>query len=94
VGLFTALLTLPLAPVRGVVWVADQMTQEAERQLYDESSIRAELLQLELDAEEGVLSDEEIRSREDELLERLAISRARQAWPAPDSQPIPFEEND
>jgi Gas vesicle protein G len=75
VGLFTGLLTLPLAPVRGVVWVADQLTQEAERQLYDEDRIRAELLQLELDAEDGKLSEEEIRSREDELLERLAVSQ-------------------
>jgi Gas vesicle protein G len=76
VGLFTGLLTLPLAPVRGVVWVADQVAQEAERQLYDEDRIRAELLQLELDAEDGKLSEAEIRSREDELLERLAVSQA------------------
>lgn len=76
-GLFTGLLTLPLAPVRGVAWIADQVVEEAERQLYDEDRIRAELLQLELDAEDGKLSEEEIRSREDELLERLAVSQAR-----------------
>lgn len=78
-GLFTGLLTLPLAPVRGVVWVAEQVAQEADRQLYDEGRIRSELLQLELDAEEGRLSEEEIRSREDELFERLAVSQARAA---------------
>ena len=39
-GLFTGLLTLPLAPVRGVVWVAEQVAQEADRQLYDEDRIR------------------------------------------------------
>jgi hypothetical protein len=76
-GLFTGLLTLPLAPVRGVVWVADQLVEEAERELYDETRIRSELLQLELDAEDGNLSEEEIRSREDELLERLAVSQSR-----------------
>jgi hypothetical protein len=79
VGLFTGLLTLPLAPVRGVVWVADQVTGEAERQLYDEGSIRAELLGLELAAEDGTLTEQEIREREEELLERLAISYARRA---------------
>jgi hypothetical protein len=29
-GFFTGLLTLPLAPVRGVVWVADQLMEVAE----------------------------------------------------------------
>jgi hypothetical protein len=76
-GLFTGLLTLPLAPVRGVVWVADQMAQEAERQLYDEDRIRSELMQLELDAEDGQLSEAEVRTKEDELFERLAVSQAR-----------------
>ena len=32
-GLFTGLLTLPLAPVRGVVWIAEQVTDEVDRQL-------------------------------------------------------------
>lgn len=76
-GLFMGLLTLPLAPVRGVVWVTEQLVEEAERQLYDEDRIRAELLQLELDYDEGLLDDEELRRREDELMERLAIGQAR-----------------
>ena len=32
-GLFTGLLTLPLAPVRGTMWVAEQLMAEAERRL-------------------------------------------------------------
>lgn len=76
-GLISGLLTLPLAPVRGVVWVAEQVTEEAERQLYDEERIRAELLQLELEAEEGRLGEEERERMEDELFERLAIAQAR-----------------
>jgi hypothetical protein len=75
-GLFTALLTLPIAPVRGVVWVAEQVTEEAERQLYDEDRIRGELLQLELDANEGKIDEEEQRRLEDELFERLAVAQA------------------
>ena len=35
-GLFTGLLTLPLAPVRSTVWVAEELADEAERQLRDE----------------------------------------------------------
>jgi len=78
-GLFTGLLTLPLAPVRGVVWVADQVAQEADRRLYDEASIRAELWQLELEAEDGQLDEAERLAREDELLERLAASKREPA---------------
>ncbi len=76
-GLFTGLLTLPLAPVRGVVWVAEQLVEESERRLYDEGSIRAELLDLELQVADGELGPEEARARENELLDRLAISQAR-----------------
>jgi gas vesicle protein GvpG len=77
VGLFTSLITLPLAPVRGTAWVAQQVAEEAERQLYDESNIRRELLQLELDHEAGMVEDEDYVQRSDALLERLAQSRKR-----------------
>jgi hypothetical protein len=80
-GLFSALLTLPLAPVRGVVWVAEQVAEEADRQLYDEDRIRAELLQVELDADEGRLGEEERRALEDRLFERMAVAQARAASP-------------
>jgi hypothetical protein len=76
-GLFTGLLTLPLAPVRGVVWVAEQVAEEADRQLYDEDRIKAELVQLEIESEEGRLGDEERQLMEDELFERLAVAQAR-----------------
>ena len=75
-GFLTGLLTLPLAPVRGVAWVADQVAQEAERELYDEDRIRSELIQLELDTEEGRLSAEERERLEADLFERLAVGRA------------------
>jgi hypothetical protein len=88
VGLFTALLALPLAPVRGVVRVADQMMEEDERELYDVDRFRAVLMHLEFVAEEGALSEAELGAREDALLERLAISQLRRAgspgWPVTD----------
>ena len=76
-GLFTGLLTLPLAPVRGVVWIAEKVADEADRQLYDEQRIRAELLQLELDAEDGLLDEGEQATREEELIKRLAEAQRR-----------------
>jgi hypothetical protein len=73
-GLFTGLLTLPLAPVRGVAWIAEQVAEELERELYDEDNIRRELLALELDFEDGLIDEEERQVREEALLERLAMS--------------------
>jgi hypothetical protein len=72
VGLFSALVTLPLAPLRGVTWVTGQVAEEVERQLYDPARVRAELLRLELDHESGLVGDKEYERRSDELLERLA----------------------
>ena len=80
-GLFTGLLTLPLAPVRGVAWVAERVAEEVERELYDEGNIRRQLLQLELDHDDGKLSDEERSAQEEVLLQRLAISQIRDEMP-------------
>jgi cytochrome c-type biogenesis protein CcmH/NrfG len=88
-GLFTGLLTLPLAPVRGVAWVAEQVADEVDRELYDESRIRSQLLQLELESEDGLIGEEERATREDELLQRLAVAQERRhqlqtnAWEEP-----------
>lgn len=77
-GLFKEIALLPLAPVRGTAWVAEQIAEEADRQLYEEDNIKRELVQLEIDAEEGEVSQRERESKEDELLERLAVTRQRQ----------------
>jgi hypothetical protein len=78
VGLFKEIALLPLAPVRGTAWVAEQIAEEADRQLYDEDNIKRELVQLEIDAEDGRVGPKEREAREDELLERLAVARQRQ----------------
>jgi hypothetical protein len=74
-GLITGLLTLPLAPVRGVAWIGEQVAQEAERELNDETRVRRELARLEMELEAGRLGEEEYEQLEDRLLERLERSR-------------------
>jgi hypothetical protein len=71
VGLFTGLLTLPLAPVRGTVWVAEQIAAEAERELREQKSVRRRLAEVERQFELGVLTVEEYEAIEDELLDQL-----------------------
>lgn len=74
-GLFTGLLTLPLAPVRGVVWVADVIAQEAYRQWTDPEVIRAELQRTHERWVAGEISEAERDELEDALLQRLMAGR-------------------
>jgi gas vesicle protein GvpG len=72
VGIVTGLLTLPLAPVRGVAKIAEQLAAEAERQLHgDDASLRRELTELQRERAFGLLEEEEYVEREDALLARL-----------------------
>ena len=70
-GLISNLLLLPLAPVRGVVWVAEQIEDEAERQWYDPATINAALDDLDARREAGLISDEDADRLEEELVQRL-----------------------
>jgi hypothetical protein len=79
-GLFTGLLTLPLAPVRGVAWVAEQVAEQAELELYDEGRITRELAAVELAHEAGEIGDDELSERVDLLLERLEEGRRIREW--------------
>jgi Gas vesicle protein G len=74
-GLITGLLTLPLAPVRGTVWLAERIQEQAEEELYDESAIRAGLLELEAARQAGDLDEQELAEAEDALVERLMAIR-------------------
>ncbi|MEY9929742.1 hypothetical protein ABH926_004382 [Catenulispora sp. GP43] len=70
-GLFTGLLTFPLAPVRGVVWVAEQISEQARRELEDPTAIRRQLTEVEAARVSGALTDQEADEQEAELVRRL-----------------------
>jgi len=75
VGLLTGLLGLPLAPVRGVLWVAEQVRDQAEEQYYDPARIRAHLDRVDEARRAGELSEAEATELENELLQRLMVRR-------------------
>ena len=81
-GLITGLLTLPLAPVRGVVWAADKVHEEAERQWSDPATIHAELAEIDALREAGQIDEDEAAAREEELIERLLAGSPQpgEAW--------------
>ncbi len=70
-GFFSELLLLPLAPVRGVVWVAEKIEDQVDHQLNDPTVIRAQIDDLDAAHARGEISDEERDSQQDVLLARL-----------------------
>jgi hypothetical protein len=75
VGLFTGLLTLPLAPVRGVVWIAEAVAEEAAREQALLASPERALAELEAARGAGELTDEEFAAREAELVDAMIAAR-------------------
>jgi hypothetical protein len=84
-GLFTQIVTLPLAPVRGVTWVVARVEEAAEEEFYDPAPVQRELAALEQALLDGRIGEEEFDRREDELLDRLEEIRARGASAPPKS---------
>jgi chorismate mutase len=81
-GLITGLLTLPLAPLRGTIAIAEQVRRQAEREFYDPARIRRQLERIDQLRASGDLTDEEAEEIENELVERLLTSRDRHEWEA------------
>jgi hypothetical protein len=71
VGLLTGLLLLPLAPVRGTIWLAQRLLDEADRELADPARVEQWLEEAEEACERGEISEEELEAFETELLRRL-----------------------
>jgi hypothetical protein len=75
VGLISGLLTLPLAPVRGTVWIAERILEQAEAELDDEGAIMTQLMEIDAAREAGEIGEQEAAEAEDVLLERLIAIR-------------------
>lgn len=76
-GLISAILGAPLAPLRGTVAVAEQVLQQAEEAYYDPAAIRAELEDVDRRRRSGELDDAEATAWEDALVERLIEGQQR-----------------
>jgi hypothetical protein len=74
-GFLDGLLTLPLAPVRGVVWLGEELAGMAARQVADPSLARGQLAEIEEAREAGALSDEEAEELEGPWLRLLVDTR-------------------
>jgi hypothetical protein len=79
VGWLIDLLTFPfMGPVKGVVWIAEKITEQADKELYSEEAVRGKLVELELRYDLGEISEEEYLEGEESLLRLLRAARERQ----------------
>jgi len=74
-GLISGLLLLPLAPVRGTVWIAEKIYEQAESEFYDERAIRAQLMEIDRARQAGEIDEQAAAEAEDILVERLIAAR-------------------
>ena len=66
------LLALPItAPAAGIKYCIERVVEYAEQQLTDDEPVREQLLELQLELEEGRVTEEQYAEREAALLARL-----------------------
>ncbi|WP_019814835.1 gas vesicle protein GvpG [Saccharomonospora saliphila] len=80
-GLVTMILGLPLAPVRGVVSLAETVRDQVERERSDPTTVRHELEEAERARAEG-----EISAEEEAEIQRDALARLRSTVPSAEAE--------
>ena len=64
-----------LAPLKGVIFIAEKINEVIEKEMSDEGSIKERLMALQLKFEMDEIDEEEYDRREDELLKILGNIR-------------------
>ena len=71
-GLLSKLLLLPIkGPFDGARWVTQKVTEAAEQELNDPSTLRKRLKLLEIELVAGRITEEDYEAAEEEILGRL-----------------------
>lgn len=60
-----------LAPLKGVMFIAEKIKEQAEGEFLNEEGVRQELRELYLQLEKGQIGEAEFSRREEQLIERL-----------------------
>jgi hypothetical protein len=72
-GIFSAIVTSPFAPIRGVIALGEVLRRQAEEELYSPANTRRQLEELQEARESGEISADEEKEAQERILEtRLA----------------------
>lgn len=75
-GVVTSILSLPLAPVRGVIWLGELIQDQVDQKMHDPAIMRRELEEIDAAAAAGQLSEEERRQAQQAVLDRMTGRQA------------------
>jgi cytochrome c-type biogenesis protein CcmH/NrfG len=84
VGFFTAIVTWPLAPVRGVVSLAELIQRRVDQEMNNPATTRKQLEELEEARERGEITREEENRAQDEIIEARITPGAASSAPSKD----------
>ena len=73
-GLLSFIVTLPLAPVRGVISLAELIQRQVEEELHDPATARRELEELEDARAAGEISAEAEEQAQQAILDRMTAA--------------------
>ena len=60
-----------LAPLKGLIWLGNQIDEVVQKELHNEDRIKEELMELQIKFELGEIDEEEYNKKEKELLDVL-----------------------
>jgi len=66
-----------LAPLKGLVWIAEKIDEVAEGELSNEDSLMDKLMELQMRFELDEIEEDEYNKLESELLERMDAARKK-----------------
>ena len=79
-GILFSILSFPVTgPLKGLMWIAEKIKDQADGELYNEDNVRGQLMELELHLDLGEITEDEYMAAEDELMARLREIREYKA---------------
>ncbi|MEO3814815.1 gas vesicle protein GvpG [Sphaerisporangium sp. B11E5] len=70
-GLFTMLLGAPLAPVQGLIRLAELIQEQVDRQMRDPAAVRRRLEEVEEARASGLITEEEAARATEDILQQM-----------------------
>jgi Gas vesicle protein G len=83
-GIFSSLVSWPLAPVRGVITLGELIQRRANQEIRNPATIRRQLEELEDARERGEISPEQERRAQEQILNTRIRSDAADSTPQED----------
>lgn len=80
-GLLSGILMMPLAPVRGVVWLGEVVQRQVEQEMHNPANTRKQLEALEEARERDEISADEEKQIQQQVLESRISPAAPEATP-------------